>query len=121
MLSKDDEDKILLIQLSNLKHTDRHIHIHPYIYHNHLITPSARISLTLSRHPSLSSIASDRFSGLHPVSAQSCWCRFELVVQPLLGHVKRSTGHITYELTPTSPAVSRMSVSSNFDSFLDEW
>ena len=30
------------------------------------------LSLTLSRHPSLSSIASGRSSGLHPVSAQSC-------------------------------------------------
>ena len=34
--------------------------------------PPARISLTLSRHLSLSFIASGRFSGLHPVSSQSC-------------------------------------------------
>ena len=34
--------------------------------------PPARISLTLSRHPSLSFIASGRSSGLHPVSSQSC-------------------------------------------------
>ena len=40
--------------------------------HHHHVTPSARISLTLSRHPSLSPIASGRFSGPHPVSAQSC-------------------------------------------------
>ena len=33
---------------------------------------SARIFLTLSRHPSLSSIASSRSSGLHPVSSHSC-------------------------------------------------
>ena len=44
-----------------------------YIYiRNHHVTQSARISLTLSRHPSLSSIASGRSSGLHPVSTQSC-------------------------------------------------
>ena len=33
----------------------------------------ARISLTLSSHFSLSFIASDRSSGLHPVSSQSCY------------------------------------------------
>ena len=32
-----------------------------------------RISLTLSRHFSLSFIASGRSSGLHPVSSHSCW------------------------------------------------
>ena len=41
------------------------------IYHHH-VTPSARISLTLSRHPSQSSIPSCWCSGLHPVSAQKC-------------------------------------------------
>ena len=35
--------------------------------------PLARISLTLSRHFSLSFIASDNSSGLHPVSSHSCW------------------------------------------------
>ena len=35
--------------------------------------PLARISLTLSRHFSLSFIASGGSSGLHPVSSQSCW------------------------------------------------
>ena len=34
--------------------------------------PPARISLILSRHSSLSFIASGSFSGLHPVSSQSC-------------------------------------------------
>ena len=37
--------------------------------------PLARISLTLSRHFSLSFIASDRSSGLHPVSSYS-WCMY---------------------------------------------
>ena len=40
--------------------------------HHHHVAPSARISLTLSRHPSPSAIASGRSSGLHPVSTQSC-------------------------------------------------
>ena len=42
------------------------------LHHHHHLAPSARISLTLSRHPALSSIASGRFLRLHPVSTQSC-------------------------------------------------
>ena len=43
------------------------------LYHNHHHdAPSARISLTFSRHPSLSSIASGRSSRLHHALAQSC-------------------------------------------------
>ena len=42
-------------------------------YHHHHVVPLARISLTLSCHFSLSSIASGRSSGLHPVSSHSCW------------------------------------------------
>ena len=38
--------------------------------------PPARISLTLSRHSSISFIASGRTSGLHPVSSQSCCISF---------------------------------------------
>ena len=45
--------------------------IYIYIY-NHFFVPLARISLTLSLHPSLSFIASGRSSGLHPVSSLSC-------------------------------------------------
>ena len=41
-------------------------------WYHHYITLSARISLNLSRHTSLLSIASGRSSGVHPVSAQSC-------------------------------------------------
>ena len=63
-----------------------HIYIYIYIYiytecgskirnHHHYrhVVPLARISLTLSRHFSLSFIASDRSSELHPVSSHSCW------------------------------------------------
>ena len=42
-------------------------------HHHHHVMPLARISLTLSRHFSLSFIAFDRSSGLHPVSSHSCW------------------------------------------------
>ena len=44
-----------------------------YIYHHHHIALVARISLTLSRHSSLSFIAPGRSSGQHPVSSHSCW------------------------------------------------
>ena len=40
-------------------------------HHPHVV-PQARISLTLSRHFSLSFIPSGRSSGLHPVSSHSC-------------------------------------------------
>ena len=43
-----------------------------YHHHHHHVVPVARISLTLSRHFSLSFIASGRSSGLHPVSSHSC-------------------------------------------------
>ena len=41
-------------------------------HHHHHVEPQARISLTLSRHFSLSFIASGRSSGLHSVSSHSC-------------------------------------------------
>ena len=41
--------------------------------HHHHIALVARISLTLSRHSSLSFIALSRSSGQHPVSSHSCW------------------------------------------------
>ena len=42
-------------------------------HHHHYVVPQARISLTFSRHFSLSFIASGRSSGTHPVSSHSCW------------------------------------------------
>ena len=41
-------------------------------HHHHHVVPPAWISLTISRHFSLSFIASGRSSGLHPVSSHSC-------------------------------------------------
>ena len=49
------------------KYTYHHHH------HHHHIALVARISLTLSRHSSLSFIALGRSSGQHPVSSHSCW------------------------------------------------
>ena len=45
----------------------------PLCHHHHHIVLAARISLTLSRHSSLSFIALGRSSGQHPVSSHSCW------------------------------------------------
>ena len=44
-----------------------------YYHHHHHIALVAQISLTLSRHSSLSFIALGRSSGQHPVSSHSCW------------------------------------------------
>ena len=57
-------------------HTHTHIYIYIYIYiciYHHHIVLVARISLTLSRHSSLSFIALGRSSGQQPVSSHSCW------------------------------------------------
>ena len=50
-------------------------------YHHHHVMPLARISLTLSRHFSLSFIVSGRSWGLHPVSSHSC-CMYVLAGHP---------------------------------------
>ena len=42
-------------------------------HHHHHVVLVARISLTLSRHFSLSFIASGKSSGQHPISSHSCW------------------------------------------------
>ena len=44
-----------------------------WYHHHHHIVLAARISLTLSRHSSLSFIALGRSSGQQPVSSHSCW------------------------------------------------
>ena len=60
---------LTLIILFNINY----MYIYIYIYHHHHhVVPPARISLTISRHFSLSFIAFSRSSGLHPVSSHSC-------------------------------------------------
>ena len=63
---------IIYTQTHTHTHTHTHIYIYIYIYIYHHVVPPARISQNLSRHSSLSFIASGRSSGLHPVSSQSC-------------------------------------------------
>ena len=64
--------KILIDNTTILEHQNnkQKLQIHCLVYfspHHHHVMPPARISLTLSRHFSLSFIASGRSSGLHPV------------------------------------------------------
>ena len=63
-------------------------------HHHHHVVPLARISLTLSRHFSLSFIASGRSSGLHLVSSHIC-CMNVLAGRPAFARsymgVHRST------------------------------
>ena len=49
-----------------------YVHFCNYHHHHHVVLV-ARISLALSRHFSLSFIASGSYSGQHPVSSYSCW------------------------------------------------
>ena len=70
-------------------------------HHYHRVVPLARISLTLSRHVSLSSIASGRSSGLHPISLHSC-CMYVRAGRPAFARpyvgVHRSTSLMSSSL-----------------------
>ena len=77
-------------------------YLHTYIHHrHHHVVPLARISLTLSRHFSLSFIASSRSSGLHPVSSHSC-CTYVRAGRPAFARpyvgVHRSTSLMSSSL-----------------------
>ena len=90
-------------------------------HHHHHVLQLARISLTLPRHFSLSFIASDWSSGLHPISSHSC-CMDVLAGRPAFARpyvgVYRSTSLMSSSLLlQQCPCVSD---SSNLDSFRDE-
>ena len=76
-------------------------YVHIWTNHHHHVVPLARISLTLSRHFSLSFIASGRSSGLHPVSSQTC-CMYVLAGRPAFARpyvgVHRSTSLMSSSL-----------------------
>ena len=98
--------QVFLVELRSLHGTSNHVFylIHGggvagsdslnHHHHHHHVVPLARISLTLSRHFSLSFIASGRSSGPHPVSSHSCWMYVRAgrpaFAQPSVG-VHRST------------------------------
>ena len=64
-------------------------------HHHHHVVLVVRISLTLSRHFSLSFIASGRSSWLHPVSSHSCWMHVRAghpaFVRPYVGVYKSTS------------------------------
>ena len=70
-------------------------------HHYHHVVPLVRISLTLSRHFSLSFIAFGRSSGLHPVSSHSC-CMYVRAGRPVFAWhyagVHRSTSLMSSSL-----------------------
>ena len=70
-------------------------------HHHHHVVPLVRISLTVSRHFSLSFIASGRSSRLHPVSSNSC-CMYVLAGRLVLARpyegVHRSTSLMSSSL-----------------------
>ena len=73
-----------------------------HTYHHHHVVPLARIFLTLSRHFSLSFIASDRSSsGLHPISSHNC-CMYVRAGRPAFARpyvgVHRSTSLMSSSL-----------------------
>ena len=76
---------------------------HHHLHHHHVVSimPLARISLTISRHFSLSFIVSGRSSGLHPVSSQSC-CMYVRAGRPAFARpyvgVHRSTSLMSSSL-----------------------
>ena len=74
---------------------------HEFFEDHHHVVPLAWISLTLSRHFSLSFIASGRSSGLNPVSSHSCWMYIRAghpaFAQPYVG-VHRSTSLMSSSL-----------------------
>ena len=65
--------------------------------HHHHVTLVARISLTLSRHSSLSFNALGRYSGQHPVSSHSCWMYVRSFARPCVG-VHKSTSLMSSSL-----------------------
>ena len=85
-----------------------------FIHHHHHVAMVAQISLILSRHPFLSSIAPVKSSMLLDIS--SSWSSY------LFSSMWRGPREfIAYEFVLTSPWVSRISDSSNLDSFRDRW
>ena len=69
--------------------------------HHHHVVPLAWISLTLSRHFSLSFFTSGRSSGIHPVSSHSC-CMYVRTGRPAFARpyagVHRSTSLMSSSL-----------------------
>ena len=76
-------------------------HHHHHHHHHHHFVPQAQISLTFSRHFSLSFMAFGRYSGLHHVFSHSC-CMYVRVGRPAFARpyvgVHRSTSLMSSSL-----------------------
>ena len=90
--------------------------------HHHRVTLLARISLTLSRHPSLSFIAPRKVFRATSCIATELLCMGFSWSSNICSSMSRGPQeYITYEFVLTSPAVFRVTGSSNLDSFCDGW
>ena len=94
-----------------------------HIYHHHIVL-AAQISLTLSRHSSLSFIALGRSSGQHPVSSHSCWMYVRAgrpaFARPCVG-IHKSTSlwvHLCFSIYIYIPT---LNIIVQFDIFLNLW
>ena len=96
------------------------VHFRGLYHHHHHIALVARISLTLSRHSSLSFIALGRSSGQQPVSSHSCWIYVRAgrpaFARPCVGIHKSTSLMSSSLLLQQCPC---MSGSSNLNSFRD--
>ena len=84
-------------------------------HHHHYVALSAGIFLTLSRHPTLSSIAFGRSSGLYPVSAQSC-CMYVRAGRPAFSRPCEGV-HRSISLTSSSLLLQQYSIRLIFTSY----
>ena len=79
-----------------------------YLWYHHHIVLVAWISLTLSRHSSLSFIALGRSSGQHPVYSHSCWMYVRAgrpaFARPCVGIHKSTSLMSSYLLLQQCPA-----------------
>ena len=66
-------NSVLMLKIELFICIKMNVALYMHTHHHHHVLPLARIFLTLSRHFTLSFIASGRSSGLHPVSSHSCW------------------------------------------------
>ena len=71
------DDNLNFLSLNHNKSDNLHTHTHTHTHtcrhhHHHHVAMVARISLTLSRHSSLSFVALGRSSRQHPVYSHSC-------------------------------------------------
>ena len=99
--SQSSNKWLILNRIDNVWNNWNHLTVKKYhLYHQHVVLV-ARISLILSRHFSLSFIASGRSSRLHHVSSHSC-CMYVLTGHPAFARpyvgVHRSTSLMSSSL-----------------------